>query len=314
MKISLIITIKNEEGTILQLLDSIKRQTKLPDELIIVDANSDDKTVKIIKKEMANFPIPIDVLVRENVNIAQGRNVAITQARYDVIAVTDGGCVLDKDYLKHLEEAMTKESAEVVFGASQAVGKSFVGKCFAEFYNAKVSGKKLAVTELSSRSVMFTKNAWRRAGEYPEWLTLAGEDTLFFVNLQKSSSCVFCKNAFVFWIHSYENLEKIFRVHYRNSIGDGESARGAAKYTLLIFIYVVGVLIFLTSIFLRQYWLLLLLIVISFLYLSRKTPSIYKQLHDMRAVFVVPVSTFFREAGLITGYLKGAISKHDEKK
>ena len=49
MTISLCITVFNEEKYITALLESIVSQTKQPDEVIIVDGGSTDKTVALIK-------------------------------------------------------------------------------------------------------------------------------------------------------------------------------------------------------------------------------------------------------------------------
>ena len=50
MKISVNIIVKNEEENIIETLNALKNQTKKPDEVIIVDGGSTDKTKKIIKK------------------------------------------------------------------------------------------------------------------------------------------------------------------------------------------------------------------------------------------------------------------------
>ena len=55
MKISFVTTVFNEEKTINKLLDSIKKQTVYPDEVIIVDGGSTDNTLSVI----SNFQFPI---------------------------------------------------------------------------------------------------------------------------------------------------------------------------------------------------------------------------------------------------------------
>ena len=49
MKMSLITTVKNEENSIRAFLVSILQQPRFPDEFIIVDGGSTDRTVEIYK-------------------------------------------------------------------------------------------------------------------------------------------------------------------------------------------------------------------------------------------------------------------------
>lgn len=50
MKVSLIVRSKNEQDTIKRTLKLVTQQTTKPDELILVDNNSHDKTQSIAKK------------------------------------------------------------------------------------------------------------------------------------------------------------------------------------------------------------------------------------------------------------------------
>ena len=49
MKSSFITTVFNEENNIEAFIDSVLNQTKSPDEIIIVDGGSTDKTLEILK-------------------------------------------------------------------------------------------------------------------------------------------------------------------------------------------------------------------------------------------------------------------------
>ena len=45
ISVSLVVPVRNEEATLGQLVDSIRGQTRPPDEVILVDGGSDDRTV-----------------------------------------------------------------------------------------------------------------------------------------------------------------------------------------------------------------------------------------------------------------------------
>ncbi|MBZ0289893.1 MAG: glycosyltransferase, partial [Anaerolineae bacterium] len=96
--ISLIATVLNEGESIHRLMRSMAAQTRLPDEVVIVDGGSRDNTVSII--ETYRDQLPLRVLVEPGCNISAGRNRAIAAARGDIIVSTDAGVELAPDWLE----------------------------------------------------------------------------------------------------------------------------------------------------------------------------------------------------------------------
>ena len=97
--IGLIVTVLNEESTIQDLLESIEKQTRLPDEVVIVDGGSTDFTQKILARW--NPPCPYRWLVKKG-NRSVGRNEAVVQLKSELIAITDAGCILESDWLEKI--------------------------------------------------------------------------------------------------------------------------------------------------------------------------------------------------------------------
>src|SRR3989344_7822945 len=115
MKISLITTVLNEEKTIKSLLQSIEVQSRKPDEIIIVDAGSTDRTVQLIKAWQKRSKLKIRLFHKQG-NRAVGRNFAVKQAIGQGIAVTDAGCVLDKNWFKRITNPLILKKTDVVAG------------------------------------------------------------------------------------------------------------------------------------------------------------------------------------------------------
>ena len=112
--ISLVATVLNEGGNIHHLLESILRQTRPPDEIVIVDGGSSDDTVAIIKRYQDKLPLRL--LVEEGCNISQGRNRAITAAEGDIIAVTDAGVRLNDEWLEKIIDPLLADPQLNVVG------------------------------------------------------------------------------------------------------------------------------------------------------------------------------------------------------
>ena len=102
--ISVVMPVYNEEKNIVDTLNALFNNTVLPDEVIVADGGSSDNTVALIKNK---FP---QVLVVDNPkrNAASGRNVGIKHAKGDIIAFTDGDCIVQNDWIEKISEAFAK--------------------------------------------------------------------------------------------------------------------------------------------------------------------------------------------------------------
>src|SRR5262249_38782815 len=126
MKVSLISTVKDiGPGRVREFIDSLRAQTRQPDETVIVDGGSTDGTLEAFEEAGG-----ITVISEPGANISRGRNVAITAATHDVIAATDADCILDPHWLERLL-APIEDGADVSAGFYVAEGDSFLQVCMA---------------------------------------------------------------------------------------------------------------------------------------------------------------------------------------
>jgi glycosyltransferase involved in cell wall biosynthesis len=118
LKISLVVPIFNEEDSLEKLVESINRQTFQPDEVILVDGGSTDKTVEVFERFCP--PDSIYKLVKTGrATPGKGRNIGVENARNQWIAFTDAGITLDKDWLAELVKIVEiNPTTEVVYGNS----------------------------------------------------------------------------------------------------------------------------------------------------------------------------------------------------
>ena len=168
MKVSLISTVLNSAEHGGAFLESIRAQTRPPDEIVIVDGGSTDGTVELLRDEEG-----VTLIEEPGANIAQGRNVAISAATHDVIAVSDADCVLAPEWLERLLESL--EDADVAMGAYRPLAANFFQVCAAAVAVPEPSELRADRFMPSSRSVAFRRDAYLEAGGYPEWLD-KGED------------------------------------------------------------------------------------------------------------------------------------------
>src|SRR6185503_15494047 len=99
--VSLAVPVRDEAESISQLVESIHRQLRKPDEVIFVDGGSRDGTLDIL--QAACDRDPSFRLIRAGRALpGQGRNIAVANALYEWIAFTDAGIRLEPDWLQQL--------------------------------------------------------------------------------------------------------------------------------------------------------------------------------------------------------------------
>ena len=269
LQFSLIVTVYNEAKSVSEWMEGILNQSRLPDELVIVDAQSGDDTVKLLESYQGRCAFPLVVLQEEKINISRGRNIAIAAATYEVIAVSDFGCRPREDWLEKLILPFEiNPDTDVVAGWYESVDLSGAALPFP-------IGPKLETVNPqrflpSSRSVAFTKSAWEKAGGYPEWLTLTGEDTYFALELKRyCEQWAFVPDAVVEWLGP-TTWQGFWKKAYYWSVGNGESGFNAWLYRqtgkrlfLTLSGMLIGLFLILTGIFITS-WLLSLLGLIGF--------------------------------------------------
>ena len=216
--VSVVCTVKNEGDNILNLLESLKNQTRKPDEVIIVDGGSTDNTPSIIKEFSQNNQI-FKLIIKEGSNIAQGRNLAIKSSRNELMAVTDAGCLPKEDWLENLLKEMN-EDTDVVSGFYLPDMRSKFEEMVANLTYPKLELIDEKNFLPSSRSVCFRKKCWEEIGGYPEE-SLTAEDTFFDIKLkEKNFKFRFAKDAIVYW-RCRKNFKQLFKQWYGYAKGDG---------------------------------------------------------------------------------------------
>lgn len=227
-RFTLIATVRNEAGTIKEFVDSLLRQSRPPEEILIVDGASTDGTREILEDYAKRGLLRV---ISQPCNIAQGRNLGIAAASGSHLAVTDAGCRVDVDWLANIARCFSSSPAPDV------VAGNFKFDTHTRFEEAVVhatfqpnrDNTQTARYYPSSRSVAFTKAAWEKAGGYPDWL-YAAEDTLFNIRMRQAGChFVFCRDAIVRW-RPRENWRALARQRINFSRGNARVGIGTSGY------------------------------------------------------------------------------------
>ena len=194
MKISLVVPLRDEQATVSALLESVARQRRPPDELVVVDAGSTDGTGEIVSTHPLPFPMR---LVREGPLFpGSARNSGADAAAHAWLAFTDGGVRLDEAWLSELDSAARAAAADVVFGSYDPVCDTFFRRCAALAYVPGPGAQ--GIRGPSVASMALTREAFTRAGRFPPFR--AAEDLIFMERLGALSLRVaYAPRAVVHW-------------------------------------------------------------------------------------------------------------------
>lgn len=225
-RVSVILTVLNEGEGLRELLDSLLAQSHPPDEFVFVDGGSRDDTLAVLGEYAARDP-RFKISVERGVNIARGRNLAIERASGDILAVTDGGCRPDRDWLRELLLPML-DDPEV-----GAVGGRFIPVAQSRFehYCGLLSVPDLGGESqrgmFYGRSSAFRRELWQQVGGYPEWLYTA-EDTLFALGAQRRTRfrVVYAPASLLYW-RPRPTLRKMAKMFYLYGRGNGRIQHGS---------------------------------------------------------------------------------------
>jgi glycosyltransferase involved in cell wall biosynthesis len=199
ISISLVIPVRNEEASIGTLIRSIRQQTRPPDEVILVDGGSTDRTVSVIREMTAEDPW-CRVLEVGEATPGRGRNLGIAGARHEWIALTDAGIQLEPTWLEHLVAVVERDpSVAVVYGNFEPLTTSFFERCAALCYpppKQERPGGWMRGPFIASS--LIRRDTWEAAGGFPD--LRAAEDLLFMERIQECGFKIgWAPTATVWW-------------------------------------------------------------------------------------------------------------------
>lgn len=308
MKASIVLTVLNEGSGMTELLNALLAQSTPPDEIVVVDGGSRDDTIDVLKAYAQRDP-RIKWHFEPGVNIARGRNLAIARAQGEIIAVTDGGCQPEADWLRELLAPFANDPTV------GAVGGRFVpssGSRF-EYYCGLMSVPDLGGESqrgmFYGRSSAFRKQLWARVGGYPEWLYTA-EDTLFAICAGRLTDykIVYAPDSVLHW-RPRPTLRKMAKMFYLYGRGNGRIQHGDLKGCMywLRYYLALGAAILIAPLF--PWTLLLAAAIAGHLYLTIVRPNL-ETVAQVAApaedrFFYVPVIALARNLSTNLGFLHG---------
>jgi dolichol-phosphate hexosyltransferase len=156
--VSVVIPTLNEAGNIREALDTIEKKLAYPKEIIIVDGNSTDGTLEIVKDSKCRL------IIEPRRGYGLALRTGMKHAKGDVVVMVDGDGTYEIEQINSLIEKMTETDAEMcmatrMYDPNKAMGfMNFVGNklitfCFNMLYKQNLSDSQSGFRAISLSAI-----------------------------------------------------------------------------------------------------------------------------------------------------------------
>lgn len=153
----------NESGTIKSCLEALKDQSKI-DEIIVVDNNSTDATVDIVKRQKKIDP-RIKLVTESRQGVQFARNKGFDAAKSDILARIDADTVVRSDWAEAIVSYYSDEANKKVGVASGCTGyydlpAQKVTRFFANLFTNSVNSHLTNMNALHGANMTIRRAVW----------------------------------------------------------------------------------------------------------------------------------------------------------
>lgn len=247
LRVALVMPALNEEASVDAVMRAVLASTRQPDEIIVVDAGSSDRTRERVLAH-ANAGAPIRLLVEPGAWPGVGRNAGAHAATSEVLLFLDFGNLIDAHWIAAMAEPFERDPAiEAVGGLYEPLVTSDFERCVAAIqYQEATLFSRLSEAEQRARvpeqirlgglGMAVRRDVYLRLGGQPAWLR-AGEDLLFGHKLAASRAPVAVAWGARLYHHMRGTPGELFRQNRVYARGEARVGLGARHHLRKAAIY-----------------------------------------------------------------------------
>ena len=189
LNVSLYIPVYNGESTIESVLKSVIKLSPGPDEIIVVNDGSSDKTKNILEKYINQIKI---INNSSNMGLGYSRNRGVSESKNEDIASLDADVEVNSNWLKDLFEIKEKFGSAISGGKLREKYKD--RSIYDHWRHVHATQNSFGEKDienlgkpLAGSNTLLSKSAWKKVGGYDNQYKTNGEDATFCQKLLSSN-------------------------------------------------------------------------------------------------------------------------------
>ncbi len=214
--VSVVILIYNSSQTIEKCLQSLREQTNKNFEVLIIDDDSTDNTLELIRNSKPKLTFKIKYFRNGKHNISRGRNIGIKNAKTKYVAFIDSDAYADKNWIKNIISAFHNDKELTLVGGKEipiytskfskgnSLNDGAINRLTSNFWT--IRGCNFAINKDNVDKEMFNENF------------LHNEETEFITRLNKNDKKYALKKDIIVYHESRNAPEKYLKQMYKYGI------------------------------------------------------------------------------------------------
>jgi len=298
-KVSVVVLTKNSEATVRKGLESILRQTRKPDEVIVVDGNSTDGTLEIVRQ------YPIKLVQEQGLGFGHARNLGVENAQGDLIFFIDSDCYAEPQWIEKILPHFEDSEIAGVTGVTRLWNTNDAVARFLAFVRGRTETSTRTFVKLApTMNLALRREVILEVGGFDETL-IRGEDAELTYKVTQRYKILYEPEAVV-WFRGSPTLAVASRKCIRHFTGVGQlfAKHGFNRLFLRFDLPIRGFVLIaaMVSLFLMPWYVPALLfgcLVTDFLY---KTVKMYRRCRDWCVLYYIVFFTFWSIVSLAVFY------------
>ena len=223
--VSVLLPIRNESVYIARCLDALADQDYPADliEILVVDGMSTDDTRDIVHEYAKRYPqLEIQILDNRRKIVPTGMNIALRQARYEIIIRVDGHCMISPDYIGRCVQLLQENDIDGVGGPLETIGEDQLSQTIALAMSSPFGVGGSAFRTIKDRAMLadsvpfpaYTRQIIEKVGLYDEEL-VRNQDDEYNYRIRKQGGKILLSPDINSCYYSRGSLKKLWKQYYQ---------------------------------------------------------------------------------------------------